>query len=211
MRDFREELKNDPCWDRSTQTLFEETGIPTQDAILQNREELIALCEFIEKEKIRSYLEIGSWTGRLVSTLHRLFDFEKVAVADLGWAGWLELPVNLPEQAVVFQGSSHTQEFMAWRHELGQIDLVMIDGDFTYQGVLTDYEINRRFPHRYLAIHNIANPVISDPMLAWGDIEGEKTEILRPHRELELEITTMGIGLVKADEDEFLTRTDAQA
>lgn len=199
MRDFREELKDDPCWDRSTQELFEQTGAPSQDVILQNREELIALCEFIEKENVRSFLEIGSWTGRLVSTLDRLFEFDRVAAADIGWARDFDLPIQFPERAEVFEGNSHSKEFMLWRDELDHIDLVMLDGDFTYKGVFTDFEINRRFPHRYIAFHNIKNPVLLDPGLVWNDIVGEKIEILRPHKEIGAQESTMGIGILKSE------------
>ena len=45
--------------------------------------ELIRLCEFIETQRIQSYLEIGIWTGLLTSTLDILFDFDKLAVCDL--------------------------------------------------------------------------------------------------------------------------------
>ena len=57
-RDFRAELAGDGCWDRGTQVLFERHGEPLEDCILQNREELIGLCEFIEAQGIRSYLEV---------------------------------------------------------------------------------------------------------------------------------------------------------
>ncbi len=67
-RDFRAELAGDKCWDRGTQALFERHGEPLEDCILQNREELIGLCEFIVAQGVRSYLEVGVWTGRLIHT-----------------------------------------------------------------------------------------------------------------------------------------------
>ena len=129
MRDFREELKNDACWGPTTEKLFRETGVPSEDVLLQNREELIAFCEFLEEHNVRSYLEIGNWTGRLVTVLHRLFDFEKVAAADIGWAESIGLPFHIPEKAEFFLGDSHSDDYRRWRESLGHIDLVMIDGD----------------------------------------------------------------------------------
>ena len=57
--DYRTLLTRERCWDREAQSLLESSGEGKIDAILQNREELIGLCEFIETHRIRSYLEMG--------------------------------------------------------------------------------------------------------------------------------------------------------
>ena len=200
MRDFREELKDEPCWGPSTEKLFRETGMPSQDVMLQNREELIGFCQFMEKERVRSYLEIGNWTGRLVTVLHRLFSFDKVAAADIGWTTQIGLPFSMPREAEFFLGSSHSKEFQNCRESLGHIDMVMIDGDHTYEGVRRDFEINREYPHRFLAFHDIANahPQIQGVKRLWNELDGNKVEIVLPHKELGLDRTTMGIGVWSA-------------
>lgn len=199
-RDFREELKDDPCWQPSTEKVFRESGVPYEDTILQNREELIGFCEFLQQEDVRSYLEIGTWTGRLVTTLHRLFSFDKLAAADIGYAPTIGLPFSIPEETRFFKGSSHSDQYRRWRESLGHIDLVMIDGDHSYEGVRLDYEINRQYPHRFLGFHDIANPhpLIQGVAQLWNELEGTKVEIVRPHKELGLEHTTMGIGIWSA-------------
>lgn len=196
-RDFRKELQDDPCWGPSTEKLFQETGIPKQDCILQNREELIGFCEFLERERVRSYLEIGAWTGKMVTVLHRLFQFEKVAVADIGWTSSIGLPFEVPPETELFLGNSHSQQYRDWRESLGHIDLVMIDGDHSYKGVRLDFEINKLFPHRFLAFHDIANPhpQILGPGQFWRELEGSKIEIIKPHVEIGLQTSTMGIGV----------------
>lgn len=196
MRDFREELKDQPCWNRSTEKLFRETGVPKQDILLQNREELIGLCQFIERHNVRSYLEIGAWTGRLVTLLHRLFNFDKVAVADIGYAPTIGLPFCIPEDALFFKGSSHTSEYREWRKALGQVDLVMIDGDHSYRGVRRDFKINREYPHRFLAFHDIANthPQIQGVRRLWEQLDGQKIEIVHH----DPNFTSMGIGVWSA-------------
>jgi hypothetical protein len=196
MRNFTEELKDEPCWSHSTEKLFRETGVPSQDIVLQNREELIGFCEFLERENVRSYLEIGNWTGKLVTVLHRLFSFDKLAAADIGWTAQIGLPFSVPEDAQFFLGDSHSQEYREWRESLGHIDMVLIDGDHSYEGVRRDFEINREYPHRFLAFHDIANshPQIQGVAQLWKELEGNKTEIVYPHKDF----TTMGIGVWSA-------------
>src|SRR5687767_9082761 len=96
MRDYRSLLAGEKCWDADTEALFEEHGEPLEDAVLQNREELIALCELMEEKGIQSYLEIGVWTGALVRALARLFPLDPLAACDDGYAERFGLELSLP-------------------------------------------------------------------------------------------------------------------
>ena len=84
---------------------------------------------------------------------------------------------------------------------MGHIDLVMIDGDHSYTGCKLDYEINRHFPHRFLAFHDIVNP---HPQIqvddVWNELEGHKVSFVEPHKEIEQDHSTMGIGIWSATE-----------
>ena len=197
-RDLRAELAPFKCWDRITQNHFETHNEALEDCILQNREEVIGLAEFIEQNHIRSYLEVGVWTGRLVTALHTIFDFDTVAAADQGYAKTRGLPITLPQDATVFWGDSDSAEYREWRAALGPIDLVLIDANHSYQAVKKDFEINRQFPHRFLAFHDIqgANRWTTGVKRFWDELEaGHKTEICRPHTELGLDHSIMGIGI----------------
>jgi len=196
--DFRAALAPFKCWDRHTQALFEEHNEAKEDCILQNREEVLGLMAFIEQHQIRSYLEIGVWTGGLVRALHSVFDFDTVAAADQGYAETQGFDIRLPQSAHVFRGNSDSPEFLQWREALGHIDLVMIDGDHSYRGVRSDFEINRTFPHRFLAFHDItgANRWTTGVRKFWEELnEGHKWEICRPHAEIGLDHSVMGIGI----------------
>ena len=201
-RDFRAALARDRCWDAHTERIYDRTGVPLDDCILQNREDLLAFCGFIEREQIRSYLEIGIWTGRLVSTLHRLFDFERVAACDNGAVLELGLPQYVPFGCAFFRGDSQSAECVAWRRSLGPIDLVLIDGDHSYQGVKRDFEIQRRFPHRWLAFHDVLGLDVHTVGVRrfWDELEGEgeKIVIAEPHLEDGRATPTMGLGLWRA-------------
>jgi hypothetical protein len=196
-RDFREALAADRCWDAATQRVFEERGEPVVDCILQNREELVGLCELIAREGVRSYLEIGIWTGRLVGALDRIFGFERVAACDHGWAERLGLRIALPPHARFFAGDSDSDAFRAFRAELGHVDLVFIDANHSYRAVRRDFEINRAFPHRFIALHDITGATRHTTGVArfWRELEGHKLEIVRPHVELGSPRSTMGIGV----------------
>ncbi len=197
MKNYRELLKNTRFWNKDTEKFFQENGQPVVDCALQNREEIIALCEFIEKHDIRSYLEIGCWTGRLVSQLHEIFNFDLVAACDLGSAKQFDLDLQLPGSVQYFEGNSHSPIFENWRTKLGQIDLVFIDSDHSYEGIKMDFEVNARAPNRYIAIHGIAGDRRSGegPKRVWSELIGNKTEIVLPHAEIESPTPTMGIGI----------------
>ena len=152
---FQVALAGERCWDAEVQSVYEARGEPVVDCILQSREELCALCEFMEARQVRSYLEIGIWTGRLLAALDRLFPLEPLAACDHRWAERLGLHIQVPPRARVLWGDSGSPAYRRWREELGPIDLVLVDADHSYRGVRRDFEINRELPHRFLAFHDI--------------------------------------------------------
>ncbi len=196
--DYRKALAGERFWDREVEAVFRERGEPVVDCILQNREEVIALCEFIERERIRSYLEIGIWTGRLLSALHRIFRFDLVAACDHRWAETLGLPIRVPPGTRTFWSDSDSPEYRRWRETLGHVDLVFIDANHARFAVERDFEMNRAYPHRFLAFHDIrgTRPGTGGVRRFWNALRrGHKLEIVRPHHELGLDHTTMGIGI----------------
>ena len=200
MRDYRHELRHESCWDAEVQAHYEAHGQPPDGRLLQNRDELIALCEWMEANTIRSYLEIGVWTGHLITTLHSLFHFDKVAACDINWARVMGFQMRLPFGVQYFEGSSHSDDYLRFREGLGHVDLVMIDGDHSYEGVKRDFEINRQFPHRFLGFHDItgANAGCDGVRQLWEELGGKKTSIVLPQRECGLDHSLMGIGLWSA-------------
>jgi hypothetical protein len=202
--DLEHLLASEPCWDRSLESDLEQHGEATRDAILQNRDELIGLCRFIERARIRSYLEIGIWTGRLVRTLHRIFRFDLVAACDHGWARQCGLQIQVPPETELLEEGSDSEAFLSWRASLGPIDLVLIDANHAYHAVRRDLEINQRFPHRFIALHDICGARRSTRGVKrlWDELDhGHSLEIVRPQTELGLDHSLMGIGIWSATED----------
>jgi hypothetical protein len=121
-----------------------------------------------------------------VSTLQRLFAFDRVAACDDGYARQHGLSITLPVRANFFEGDSGSQAFEQWRAGLGHVDLVMIDANHHYRAVRRDFEINRRYPHRFLAFHDIAGatPQTRGVKRFWEELaDGYKATIIRPHRD----------------------------
>ena len=200
MRDFAAEIQNARFWDSEVERAFTESGIPRFDFIMQIREEIIALAQWMEEHNIKSYLEIGVWTGGLLTLLNRLFNFKTIAACDLGLAQHLQLPFNLPKGTNFFHGNSQSPIFENWRRKLGPIDLIFIDSTHQKQDIAADFEINRKFPHRFIALQGIAGGQRSGEGVKtfWQELSGSKTEILCPHSEIGSEISTMGIGIWSA-------------
>ena len=203
-RDFESLLPAELFWDQSTEEIFQARGEPVQDRAIQVRDEVIGLCEFIERKNVRSYLEIGIWTGRLVSTLHRIFDFELAAAVDHGWVENLGLEIRLHEGVRFLRSESRSDEYIAWRESLGPIDLVLIDADHRPHALRADFELNKRFDQRFIAFHDItgARRQTRGVATVWNEITGGfKYEIIRPHREIGRDDSTMGIGIWSETED----------
>jgi len=198
VRDFAAELADVRCWDAELQEVFEREGEGVADAALQNRAELIGLCELIEAETIRSYLEIGIWTGATVRALHQLFDFDLVAACDHGWCERFGLEIRLPQGCHFLRANSESDAFAEWRRALGHIDLVMIDANHHYKPVKRDFEINRGYPHRFLAFHDIVGdtPATNGVARLWDELEGDKRPIIRTP---EPGLPNMGIGVWQAE------------
>jgi len=202
--DFRAALDREKCWDLVTEALFEAHGEPLEDCILQNREELVALCEFIERKQIRSYLEVGIWTGRLLAALHRIFGFDLVAACDHGWAEECGLEIRVHREVRLLRADSGSRAYVEWRAALGRVDLVLLDGDHRIHALRRDVRLNRELPHRFLAIHDICGfrKETAAVKQVWDELrDGHKLEIVRPHVDLGLSHSTMGIGIWSATED----------
>jgi hypothetical protein len=190
VRDYAAALQGTRFWDAEVERVYDAEGEPLVDCALQSKAEVEGLCRFIQAEEIRSYLEIGIWTGRLVTALHHVFGFSRVAACDHGWAEQCGFAISVPSDASFFRGDSGTDAYVAWRRELGPIDLVLIDANHHYRAVRRDFEIERAQPHRFLALHDITGARRGTEGVArlWRELDGNKIEIVAPE-------SKMGIGI----------------
>lgn len=121
-------------------------------ALLQNPEELTALCLLLRREERRdTYLEIGSAGGGTCRFLHQEVGFGRVLSIDDGRhprAG--EQDANFAAIGAVarFVGDSHSaaaRDFLAAQVPGRQIDVALVDGDHSWAGVRQD--VRMVLPH----------------------------------------------------------------
>lgn len=194
-QDFRSLLASEPCWDAEADHQFNNEQ-PVGSRLLQNRTELIAFCEWIEEHEIHSYLEVGIWTGRLLSALERLFNFEKLAACDLGLLK-KHYPMHIPPKTQMYWGDSQTPEYLDWRASLGHIDLIMLDADHSYEGIKKDFLLNTQHSFKYIAFHDVINkhPSGIGVKRFWDELQGNKITFAFPNLESDKEDSGMGIGI----------------
>lgn len=150
------------------QRRFVSLGIPS---IWQRPEQYASLLLFMKDNNIRKYCEIGIgdagtllFTTAYLKAVNPEFDYsygveaynhDKVAPA----IGESNLPIRL------IHGASSDLDF-----ELDEkIDLVFIDGDHSYEGVMKDWN-NARGWARFVAFHDIDANVLPDCKKAWSEI-----------------------------------------
>ena len=193
-------------WDKDVESVFKEKGLPLYDASLQIKAEAQALAKWIAENKIRSYLEIGVWTGKLISGLHKEFNFDKLAACDTRSATQFGFNIDVPSKTDFFHGNCMSPIYANWRSKLGEIDLVLIDADHSYETTLHSININSEFKSKYIAVCGIANNRVASEEEGrgingvtniWKEVKAEKTELIFPHSEIGLDHSTIGIGIVK--------------
>lgn len=148
---------------------------------MQITEELAELIALVAERKPRTVIEIGTARGGTLLLLCRFAAPDATIISiDLpygrnggGYPRWKESLYRqfaLPGQTLhLLRANSHDPQTMAKAQALlpgGQLDFLMIDGDHSYQGVRTDYELYGPMVGEggVIALHDIVeNP--SDPSI----------------------------------------------
>jgi len=161
---------------------------------------------FLSKQNITSYVEIGCHKGgTFIITVEYLNRFNKLTRC-LAVDNW---PRNIieeyksirPEIEYLTTSSQSSPFYDAYlAHEW---DLVLIDGDHSYQGARADYDLVKDRA-RYIAFHDIANSLCPGTQQIWADMKtiydptqtyqwcDQYDEVL-----LRMRGSIMGIGLVQ--------------
>lgn len=161
----------------------------------QNRSEIEALYSFLEKEKPKNVLEIGTQFGGTFYLWCKLATGKKISIdlvgGDYGGVGKLEVDErNVNFRAKWFpndntinfvEGNSNDPAILKQALDIlnGEpIDFLFIDGDHSYEGVKRDFEIYSQFVKKggYVAFHDVNIIKNCGVDKFWNELEGEKIE-----------------------------------
>lgn len=170
------------------------------------------LLDVVTNNRVSSYLEVGAGRGDTFHEIgmHMPPGSRLMAVDRPGQAWGLQDSQKMLDAAVadlikqgydasVFYGDSKQSDAFAFAMDQGLYDLVMIDGDHSYEGVKADWE-NYGIMGRMVAFHDIADPGLPND-------RGEVIEVKRFWDELKTQYPhaefidrsaqfPMGIGLI---------------
>lgn len=160
---------------------------------------------FLSQKKISSYVEIGCHKGGTfiitVEYLNRFHPIERCLAVD-NWPRDIINEYKLIRSEIEYlTTSSQSSEFYN-AYLAHSWDLVLIDGDHSYQGATADYNIVKDRA-KYIAFHDIANSLCPGTQQIWADMKrqysSEKTQQWCDQYDevlLRMRGSIMGIGLV---------------
>jgi predicted O-methyltransferase YrrM len=187
----------------------EVTASPAPLAASQRRDEIVPFLERVERVRPRRICEIGTAGGGTLYLLTRVADPHAVIV-------WVDLAVpwfaaqarsRLARDGQRVEGVVGDSHDPSTRTRVEQLlggeplDVLFIDGDHSYEGVSTDFELYRPLvrPGGIVAFHDI-NPDDDAAHAVSGDVPRFWTELTRSFRTEELVASSQadgyGIGIV---------------
>jgi SAM-dependent methyltransferase len=163
---------------------------------------------FLSQQKIQSYVEIGCHKGgTFIITVEYLARFNPVlqAVAVDNWPREImhEYKKYVPNIEYITE-SSQSSRFRELYLNQDSWDLVLIDGDHSYNGARADYELVKDRA-KNIAFHDIKNSLCPGTQQIWADIKHlHSSDCLHEWTDqydevlLRMRGSIMGIGLVQA-------------
>ena len=129
----------------------------------------------LHNQKISSYLEIGCrWGGTFILTneyLKRFSKIDKSLAIDI-----IDSPVKKycleNEETEFWKADSKSSSFKKFM-EHNKFDLVLIDGDHSYEGVKNDYECTKNSA-KILVFHDIINKAADGVVKFWNELKNNK-------------------------------------
>lgn len=126
----------------------------------------------ISQYKINSYLEIGCrWGGTFILTNEILYNINgdmNSYACDLISPSKIMSEYKFYRNFQYFSVNSNLLNREIINHD---IDLILIDGDHSYEGLSRDFEISKQFNPKYISFHDIKSDVCPGVVKFWNEIK----------------------------------------
>lgn len=152
----------------------------------------------LSQYEINSYLEIGCrWGGTFILTTELLRNgnqnFKSMA-CDLIQMSDILSEYKKYNNFEYFKGNS------SWLKRLiteDTYDLILIDGDHSYEGLKSDFEITKRFKPKYVSFHDITNDNCPGVVQFWNEIKNDYKHFEFTSQYESVDGNFLGIGLIE--------------
>lgn len=138
--------------------------------LLQDRDEFSEFCQLLKTENVRSYLEIGSFSGGTIELVANVLPKgSRIVAVDKPWKSTKEAKLRAVIQRLkqagydthLIIGDSTDPKTIAIAHKLGPYDAVFIDGDHRLPYVKKDWD-NYGVMGRIVGFHDIARDLLQN-------------------------------------------------